>query len=96
LDVNQFIISLFDPRYFQIDTQSENYLEILAREGNFLEKEMWVENGFKKSVLEREKMIDTIYQNGVAGPHPMEQVAIKEVIDVVLLRKPVMYGEKGC
>lgn len=39
-------------------------------------------------------MIDTIYQHGVAGPHPMEQAAIKEVIDVVLLKKPLTYRDK--
>ena len=39
-------------------------------------------------------MIDTIYQHGVAGPHPMEQAAIKEVIDVILLKKPLIYREK--
>ena len=39
-------------------------------------------------------MIDTIYQNGIAGPHPMEQAAIREVIDVVLLRKSIWYSKK--
>ena len=39
-------------------------------------------------------MIDTIYQQGVAGPHPMEQVAINETIDVVILNKPLSYNNK--
>ena len=93
-DVHQFILSLFDEEWFQINEESNDYLELLENEGAHLEKCGWVERGFKESVLCREKMIDTIYQHGVAGPHPMEQAAIKEVIDVILLKKPLIYREK--
>ncbi len=93
-DVHQFILSLFDEEWFQINEESNDYLELLENEGAYLEKCGWVERGFKESVLSREKMIDTIYQQGVAGPHPMEQAAIKEVIDVILLKKPLIYREK--
>lgn len=93
-DVHQFILSLFDEEWFQINEESDDYLELLENEGAHLEKCGWVERGFKESVLSREKMIDTIYQQGVAGPHPMEQAAIKEVIDVILLKKPLIYREK--
>lgn len=93
-DVHQFILSLFDEEWFQINEESNDYLELLEKEGAHLEKRGWVERGFKESVLSREKMIDTIYQQGVAGPHPMEQAAIKEVIDVILLKKPLIYQEK--
>ena len=93
-DVNQFILSLFDPNWFQIDPPAQDYLELLENEGARLEEQGLVEMGFKQSVLEREKMIDTIYQHGIAGPHPMEQAAVKEVIDVILLKKPLYYREK--
>lgn len=93
-DVHQFILSLFDEEWFQINEESNDYLELLENEGAHLEKRGRVERGFKESVLSREKMIDTIYQQGVAGPHPMEQAAIKEVIDVILLKKPLIYREK--
>ena len=93
-DVHQFILSLFDEEWFQINEESNDYLELLENEGAHLEKCGWVERGFKESVLSREKMIDTIYQHGVAGPHPMEQAAIKEVIDVILLKRPLIYREK--
>lgn len=93
-DVHQFILSLFDPDWFQIDPPAQGYLELLENEGVRLEEQGLVEQGFKQSVLEREKMIDTIYQHGIAGPHPMEQAAVKEVIDVILLKKPLSYREK--
>lgn len=93
-DVHQFILSLFDDEWFQIKEQSEDYLTLLENEGAHLEEQGWVKQGFKQSVLNREKMIDTIYQQGVAGPHPMEQAAIKEVIDVILLKKPLIYRDK--
>ncbi|MBO0459847.1 transcription antiterminator [Enterococcus hulanensis] len=94
-DVHQFILSLFDPDWFQIDPPAQqDYLALLEKEGVRLEEQGLVEQGFKESVLEREKMIDTIYQHGIAGPHPMEQAAVKEVIDVILLKKPLSYREK--
>lgn len=93
-DVHQFILSLFADEWFQIKEPSEDYLTLLENEGAHLEEQGWVKQGFKQSVLNREKMIDTIYQQGVAGPHPMEQAAIKEVIDVILLKKPLIYREK--
>ena len=93
-DVHQFILSLFDEEWFQINEESNDYLELLENEGAHLEKRGWVERGFKESVLSREKMIDTIYQQGVAGPHPMEQAAIMEVSEVMLLKKPLIYREK--
>lgn len=94
-DVHQFILSLFDPDWFQIDPPAQqDYLALLEKEGVRLEERGLVEQGFKQSVLEREKMIDTIYQHGIAGPHPMEQAAVKEVIDVILLKKPLSYREK--
>ncbi|MDT2659623.1 BglG family transcription antiterminator [Enterococcus hulanensis] len=94
-DVHQFILSLFDPDWFQIDPPAQqDYLALLENEGVRLEEQGLVEQGFKQSVLEREKMIDTIYQHGIAGPHPMEQAAVKEVIDVILLKKPLSYREK--
>lgn len=93
-DVHQFILSLFADEWFQIKEQSEDYLTLLENEGAHLEEQGWVKQGFKQSVLNREKMIDTIYQQGVAGPHPMEQAAIKEVIDVILLKKPLIYRNK--
>jgi lichenan operon transcriptional antiterminator len=93
-DVHHVILSLFDPEWFQIQEGGNAYLQLLENEGARLEEAGWVETGFKESVLRREKMIDTIYQHGVAGPHPMEQAAIKEVIDVVLLKKPLTYRDK--
>ena len=53
-DVHQFILSLFDPQWFQIDTESEDYLQLLESEAARLE-DGWAEQGFKHSVLEREK-----------------------------------------
>lgn len=94
VDVHQFILSLFNAKWFRIEEQADDYLHVLENEGARLEEQGWVEAGFNQSVLNREKMIDTIYQQGIAGPHPMEQMAVKEVIDVILLKTPLLYREK--
>lgn len=93
-DLNQFILSLFNSEWFHLIERSSDYLELLENEGAELEKAGWVKTGFQQSVLQRETMIDTIYQHGVAGPHPMEQAAIKEVIDVIIVKKPLTYRGK--
>ncbi|MGO3610360.1 MAG: BglG family transcription antiterminator [Enterococcus sp.] len=93
-DLNQFILNLFDPQWFRVIEEPSDYLKILENECAYLEKKAWSKTGFTESVLTRERLMDTIYQKGVAGPHPMEQGAIKEVIDVVVLKKPLDYANK--
>lgn len=93
-DVNKFLLGLFQPEWFQIIDPPSGYLALLEKEGARLEQHGWAKPGFKASVLKREKLLDTIYQQGIAGPHPMEQAADKEVVDVILLKKPLSYQEK--
>ncbi|MMZ64558.1 Phosphoenolpyruvate-dependent sugar phosphotransferase system, EIIA 2 [compost metagenome] len=49
---------------------------------------------FPEQVLTRESKFTTIYKNGVAGPHPMRMGAIKDCINVTVLKRPILYEGK--
>lgn len=92
VDVNQRLLQLFRPEWFGIT--DKDYLTTLKDTAITLENEGAAEKGFSASVLEREEMIDTIYRNGVGGPHPMEAMAIHEGIAVRLFRPNQQYQGK--
>ncbi|MHC5227780.1 BglG family transcription antiterminator [Enterococcus sp. LJL99] len=94
IDSDQYLLELFDEQWFSIVEDEIEYLDLLQVAGERLEEEQWAKSGFTKSMLKREKLIDTIYRQGISGPHPMEQVAKKEVISVLLPTKKMMYQEK--
>lgn len=83
--IDEQLLSLFSSINFKV-SQEKDYLKILKEEGKRLEKEKWADKEFTSLVLQRENLIDTVYQMGVAGPHPMESKAIKECIDVIICR----------
>ena len=50
--------------------------------------------GYSESILERERYVATIYENGIAIPHPMQMQACENVISVTLLPAPIKYHQK--
>lgn len=52
-----------------------------------------VEESFKKSTFEREKMAYTSFSYGYAIPHALNYSAIKSTIGVAILKKPVQWGD---
>lgn len=80
--------SVFYPELFKIVSGS-NYLEIIKKMS-----EAAVSNGFAYEdypdlVMEREEAFTTIFQGGIAAPHPVEMRAIKDSISVTILKKPI-------
>ena len=92
-DINQQLLNLFSEENFEISEETD-YLKLLIARGKRLEAGKFSKEGYAELVIQREKLIDTIYKNGVAGPHPMESRAIKECVDVVLLHTPIRFKEK--
>lgn len=93
IDETQSVLRLFSSDNFNLSSE-EDYLSILNQRGLLLEKNKQAKKGYKDSVLERELKISTVYDAGIAGPHPMTNVANKEVIDVTILKKPIEYQNK--
>ncbi|MBP1046199.1 BglG family transcription antiterminator [Enterococcus sp. BWM-S5] len=92
-DLDNQLLALFSEGNFQISS-TDDYLSSLKDRAERLETIGEAEVGYTELVLQREQLVDTIYQNGVAGPHPMEAKAIREGIDVVILRPPTVFKEK--
>lgn len=93
IDETQSVLRLFSAENFRI-VDEKDYLSILSKRGDELEKTQKACIGYKDSVLERELKISTVYDAGIAGPHPMTNVAKQEVIDVTILRNPIEYQNK--
>ncbi|WP_125702213.1 BglG family transcription antiterminator [Lacticaseibacillus daqingensis] len=87
------LMSLFDPAHFAV-VAGGDYLTLLRQRGAALEADGSAAAGFAASVLEREERIDTVYEHGIAGPHPMSSFAQFERIDVTLLQAPLDYEQK--
>lgn len=93
VDETQSIIRLFDPDNFNI-VENGDYISILKERAALLEQSGKARCGYGESVLEREFKISTVYESGIAGPHPMNNVATEEVIDVTILKNPIKYMGK--
>lgn len=92
-DLDNQLLTLFTEKNFVI-TDTIDYLSLLKTRANRLEAIGEADIGYSELVLQREELVDTVYQNGIAGPHPMEAKAIKEGIDVILLRPAANFKGK--
>ncbi|KAF6617347.1 lichenan operon transcriptional antiterminator [Paenibacillus jamilae] len=73
----------------------EDYKELLEQRCQEIVGLNFAAKDFPEQVLFRENKFTTIYKNGVAGPHPMRMSAIRDCINVTLLKKPVIYEGKS-
>lgn len=87
------LLSYFAEECFTI-TEANNYLDILKTRCHFLMEAGYAPPTFLDDVLERENKMTTIYQNSIAGPHPIQMGARKECIDVIILKQPAYYMDK--
>lgn len=85
--------SLFSKDYFQI-IDSSNYIDILKNQSKKMIHAGVAAENYTDLVLERESRFSTIYENGIAGPHPIRLNAIENTIGVTILKKPIIWQEK--
>lgn len=93
-DKNGFSLrSLFSRDYFQI-IKEENYIDIIREQSQKMIDDGVAAENYTDLVLERENRFSTIYENGVAGPHPIKLNAIKNKIGVTILKEPIEWQDK--
>lgn len=93
-DKNGFSLrSLFSRDYFQI-IKEENYIDIIREQSQKMIDDGVAAENYTDLVLERENRFSTIYENGVAGPHPIKLNAIKNTIGVTILKEPIEWQDK--
>lgn len=79
------IMNLFREELFEIGV-AKPYLEVLKEQAETLVKLDYAPMTYVDSVIEREQKFTTIYNNGVAGPHPLALNGYQDCISVTILQ----------
>lgn len=93
-DERPYYTSLFQKEFFQVLNEERPYLDILKDMAQQIEDSGYGGEGYCDYVLERESYMSTIYVNGICLPHPIEMCAKKNLISVMILKKPIEYENK--
>lgn len=88
------LLSLFHQELFYIE-ESGDYLEILREKAKDVVELGYSSPAFPELVFERERICSTIFTDGIAAPHAMKMVAVKESVSVIVLKKPIVYGSNN-
>ncbi|WP_263706156.1 BglG family transcription antiterminator [Shouchella tritolerans] len=92
--VKQYLDLYFDEELFMKNVyldSDEAYIEFMS---NLLHKKGYVSKEYGTSVLERERMSSTAFNNNVAVPHSMHMDAAKTGICLIILDRPVTWGKE--
>lgn len=85
--------SLFSQNFFQV-LEDGNYLDIILEQAVQMVKAKVASEDFPSLVLKREEKFSTIYDKGIAGPHPIRLDATNNSIGVTILRRPIEWRGK--
>lgn len=95
---NEYIVedvsSLISKDLFYINPKGKDYFDVLRFMCDDAARKGYAVNSFYSSVEEREKRFETIYKNGIAGPHPMAFDAYKDSVSVSLFDPPLKYKDR--
>ncbi|WP_303886247.1 PTS sugar transporter subunit IIA [Abiotrophia defectiva] len=92
LDANKGLLEMISPDLFTIGDYDQ-YRDLLEDVASKLESYTHSEN-YVTSILERESYVSTVYDNGLAIPHPMEMKHSENLISVTLLPKGIIHQGK--
>lgn len=87
-------LSLFRKDMFNITNSNKDYMDIVKNMGNSIEHKGYADKGYTSYVLEREEHMSTIYDNGIAIPHPINICGIQNIVNVTILKNKVSYKGK--
>lgn len=92
-EFNNFIKCLILDDYYFYNLECDTYKDVI----NYMCDRMYeggrVEETFKESTFEREKMAYTSFSYGYAIPHALNYSAIKSTMSIAILKKPVRWGD---
>lgn len=84
-NVCEKICRLFRKECFYI-WEGDDYIKILKLMSLEIEKRGYSAKGYSRSVIEREKILSTIYGNGIAIPHPIEMCGNENIISIGIVK----------
>lgn len=82
---------LFDYNFFQIISNGE-YLEIIKEQSEKMVSLGYAGTEFPELVIKREQMYPTIFENGIATPHPAKLVAYKNSVGITIVKGDMEYN----
>lgn len=91
---NSHVLDLFDENLVTV-IDSHDYLECIQTGANEMVRLGFANENFPFSVLERESKFNTIYRDGVAGPHSLVQNAIEEKIGIIVPKSEIYFDSKS-
>lgn len=94
LEVKNYLEMFFNEELFMKNMYLNNAEEYISYMSQKLYEKKYVNKGYCGSVLEREKMSSTAFNNNVAVPHSMKMDANRTGICIIINDKPVNWGEE--
>ncbi|MDF9411339.1 transcription antiterminator [Brevibacillus laterosporus] len=92
--LKQYLDLYFDEDLFMKNVYLDSDEAYIAFMSNLLYEKGYVSQDYGKSVLERERMSSTAFNNNVAVPHSMHMDAEKTGICIMILDRPVNWGKE--
>ncbi|WP_338533611.1 PTS sugar transporter subunit IIA [Paenibacillus peoriae] len=93
-EVKQYLDLYFDKDLFMKNVYLESDEEYIAFMSKLLYEKGYVPKDYGDSVLERERMSSTAFNNNVAVPHSMHMDSSKTGICIIILDRPVNWGKE--
>ncbi|WP_433945036.1 BglG family transcription antiterminator [Paenibacillus sp. SN-8-1] len=94
LNVKNYLEMFFDEGLFLKNIYLDNAEEYIKFMSQKLYEKQYVKEDYCDSVLEREKMSSTAFNNNVAVPHSMKMDANRTGICIIINDRPVRWGEE--
>lgn len=91
--VQNYYRRLFHPSLFFAELEFGSFTEVLEFLCGQLESQGYVDDTFLESVLGREEVAPTVFDQGFAIAHAMENTAVKSAVCVGILRERIPWGE---
>lgn len=92
-EFDNFIKCLILEEYYFYNLECDTYEDVINYMCDRLYEGGRVEEYFKESTFEREKMAYTSFSYGYAIPHALNYSAIQSTMSIAILKKPVLWGD---
>src|SRR5690625_99717 len=92
-NIHMYLNQYFEEKLFEKNRYFNDELEAIEYLGDKLKKYQYVNDEYIQSIIEREKMSSTAFNNIVAVPHSMKMNACKTSISIIINDEPQFWGD---
>lgn len=92
-EFNNFIKCLILEEYYYYNLECDTYEQVIDYMCDRMYEGGRVDETFKASTFDREKMAYTSFSHGYAIPHALNYSAIQSTMSIAILKKPVQWGD---